>query len=147
MSKIFRANSCIFGGGVASVSFLPEELSGADEGSGMLELPPNNIRPLIDHHRQVSMRVNPLSKRRVHNSLGRRSNRNRLSQLTLPRLSHPSHLRRESFQMLLFFLQRRLRHKHRKVDIVNSMCLDPRVNEPLDLLPNVVGVGPQDVAP
>jgi hypothetical protein len=34
--------------GMSSVAFLPKELSGSDEGSWMLELPPDDIGPLVE---------------------------------------------------------------------------------------------------
>ena len=54
---------------MSSMTFLPKELSCPNERSGMLELPSDDIGPLIQEHRQVSMRVDPLSKGWVHDSL------------------------------------------------------------------------------
>lgn len=68
---------------VSSVTFLPQEFSSADEWCGVLELPPHNVGPLVDHHWQVSVRVNPLGKGRVHDRLRRGSDGNWLSQFTL----------------------------------------------------------------
>lgn len=39
--------SSLFLGGESAVAFLPEELTCANEGSGVFELPTNDVRPLV----------------------------------------------------------------------------------------------------
>lgn len=60
---------CFLQGGVGSVPFLPEELPGSDEGSGVFELPPDDIGPLVELQGQVPMALDPLGVGRVHNGL------------------------------------------------------------------------------
>lgn len=38
---------------------LPEEFAGSDEGSGMLELPANDVRPLVETEREVAVSTDP----------------------------------------------------------------------------------------
>jgi hypothetical protein len=56
-------------GCVSSMAFLPEELACADEWSGVLELPSDNVGPLVDEKGQVAMRANPLCETGVHDGL------------------------------------------------------------------------------
>ena len=58
-----------FFGGVGCVAFLPEELSCSYEGSWVLELPSDDIGPLVEEQWEVSMGSNPLCIRWVHNGL------------------------------------------------------------------------------
>jgi hypothetical protein len=51
---------------VAKVHLLPQELPRAHKRSPLLDFPPDNIGPLIDLQRQVSVASNPLCKIRVH---------------------------------------------------------------------------------
>ena len=51
------------------MAFLPQELSRPDERSWMLELPSDNIGPLIELQRQISVRMDPFAKGWVHNCL------------------------------------------------------------------------------
>jgi hypothetical protein len=75
------------------VTFLPQELSSSDERSRMLEFPSDNVSPLVKKNGEISVRVNPLGKTRIHNSLTSRSDGNRLLEISLTRLSNPSNLR------------------------------------------------------
>lgn len=53
---------------VRSVAFLPQELPSSNEGRGVLELPPNDISPLVEENGKVSVTLNPPSVGRVHDS-------------------------------------------------------------------------------
>ena len=48
-------------GGESTVAFLPEELTRANEGSGVLELPANDVSPLVQTKRKITMTTNPAS--------------------------------------------------------------------------------------
>lgn len=48
---------------VVVVTFLPEELPGPEEGDGVLELPTDDVGPLIQLERQIAVRANPLHER------------------------------------------------------------------------------------
>ena len=55
------------------MALLPEELSGTDEGCRVLELPSDDVRPLVRKQGQVTMRSDPLCETRVHDCLTSRS--------------------------------------------------------------------------
>ena len=44
------------------VPLLPEELARADEGGGVLELPPDDVGPLVEPEGQVAPRADPVGK-------------------------------------------------------------------------------------
>lgn len=58
--------SCLFKGGVHGMTLLPEELSGPDEWSWMLELPADDVGPLVKLQWQVPMRSHPLCVGWIH---------------------------------------------------------------------------------
>jgi len=68
---------------MSCVALLPQELSCSDERSWMLELPSDDICPLVQLQRKISMTLDPFSICRVHDGLTCRTNSNRLVQLAL----------------------------------------------------------------
>jgi len=54
---------------VSGVAFLPEELTGANERSWVLEFPSHYVGPLVQEQGQVSVRVDPLAESGVHDRL------------------------------------------------------------------------------
>ena len=50
-----------FCGGMCGMTFLPQELSRSNEGSRMLELPTDHVRPLVGEKGQITMGTDPLS--------------------------------------------------------------------------------------
>ncbi len=67
-------------------SFSPEE------GSGVFELPADNIRPLIDFQGQVAVRLDPLREGGVHDSLTSGTEGNWLGHVGGTRFGHPGDL-------------------------------------------------------
>ena len=63
---------------MSGVALLPEELTGSNEGSWVLELPADNVRPLVYLEGQVSMGVDPLLKGWVNDGLRGGSDGDRL---------------------------------------------------------------------
>ena len=94
----------LLSGCMRCVALLPEELTGSDEGSGVLELPTDDIGPLVGQERQVTMRADPLAETGVHDCLGGGSDGDRFRHLTLSTLSHPCDLRSESLDVALLFV-------------------------------------------
>ena len=47
------------------VTFLPQELAGAQKGRGVLEFPTHHVGPLIEFEGQITVRLNPIGIRRV----------------------------------------------------------------------------------
>ena len=48
-------------GGECAVAFLPEELTCTNEGSRVFELPANDVSPLVQTKRKITMTTNPAS--------------------------------------------------------------------------------------
>ena len=79
-------------GSVSSVSLLPEELARSNEGRGMLEFPANDVCPLVEQQRQITIRVDPLCKARVHDGFTSGADSDRFRKFTLATLSYPGNL-------------------------------------------------------
>lgn len=62
-------------------------------------------------------------------------------------LSDPGDFGSETFDVVLFLVEGGLRHEHREVDVLNSVCLEPGVSELLDLFPDEVGSWAENVTP
>lgn len=112
----------------------------------MLELPSDNVRPLINHEWQVSVGVNPFTEGWIHNSFRSWSNSNGLLHFRLSRLGDPCYFRRETFKMFFLLFKSSLRHKHWEVAILNVKLFNSAIKMSLDLLPNIVGSWSQNVA-
>jgi hypothetical protein len=54
---------------MGSMAFLPEEFSGSDEWSWMLELPSDDIGPLIEFEGKVSVALDPVGISWIHDGL------------------------------------------------------------------------------
>lgn len=132
--------------GVSGVTFLPEELSSTDERSRVLEFPSHDVGPLVNEHGQVSVRVDPLGIGGVHDSLGSRSDSDGFLHLTLTRLGDPSDFRGEAFNVLLFFVEGSFSDEHGEVSVLDTESLESRVHEALNLFPDEVRTGSEDVA-
>lgn len=128
------------------MALLPEELSGSDEGSGVLELPSHNVGPLVQFYRKVSVTLDPVGVGRVHDRLACGSDSNGLSKVRLTRFGNPGDLRSKPFNVVLLYLQRLFGNKHGEVGVLDSVCLDELVEEDLNFLPDRVGPGSQNVA-
>ena len=55
LKNLMDESVCFFLGSMSSVAFLPKELSCSDERGRVLELPSNDIGPLIEQHGKVPM--------------------------------------------------------------------------------------------
>lgn len=143
------------------MAFLPQELARAQERLWVLELPSNDVVPLIELVGQVAVRLNPLGERRIHASLARRTDGDVLGQVTRARFGHPgdldkrdgstiarfstradrkcqSNLRREIIDVVLFAFEGTARDENGKVTILDSQLSYLAVEVLLDLLPNEV---------
>lgn len=131
---------------MSRVALLPEELSRSDEWRGVLELPPHHIGPLVRQQGQVTMRTNPFRERRIHDCLTGGADSDGFWHFRLSTLGDPGDLRCETRDVILFFIESRLCDEHGEVDVLNAVGLELGVAILLDLLPDVVGRGSQDVA-
>mmetsp|Transcript_45614 Transcript_45614/g.96965 ORF Transcript_45614/g.96965 Transcript_45614/m.96965 type:complete len:218 (-) Transcript_45614:202-855(-) len=78
--------------GVGSVSLLPEEFRGAEEGT-CAHLPPHDIGPLVYFERQIAMAHDPLLEHVPNHRLARRPHDQRVFQLRLRVRDQPPTLR------------------------------------------------------
>lgn len=62
---------------VCCVALLPEEFASPKEGGRVLELPPHDVGPLVDFQWEVTVGVDPLCERRLHDGLRGRADSNR----------------------------------------------------------------------
>jgi hypothetical protein len=128
------------GGRVEGVALLPEELGGAQERTRHL-LPAQDVAPLVEQHRQVAPRLDPLRVHRADHGLGRRADRERLFELFTAADGHPGALGREAFDVLLLALEEALRNEEREVGVLVPERLDAAIGLGLKQLPDRVTVG------
>lgn len=133
-------------GGMGSVTFLPQEFSCSDEWSWMLELPSDDVCPLIKFDWQVSVTLNPLSIGWIHDSFRGWSDGNWFSQIRLSALGDPSDFRGKACDMFLFCFQCLLGHKDWEISIFDIFCLEQVIKKFLQNLPNEIAPWSQDVA-
>lgn len=136
----------LFLGGERGVSLLPQELSASEEGNRVLELPTNDVRPLVELEGKISVGSDPLSKGWVHDGLASGANGDGFLHFALARSRHPSDFRSKVFDVLLLGGQSLLGHQEREVRVLHSELLDASVEVLLNLFPNGISVGSQDVA-
>lgn len=77
---------------VGSVALLPQELTGSEEGLGVLELPSHNGVPLVQAQRKVTVAANPARIVWVHHSLTCGTNGNLLLEGSGTGVCHPGDL-------------------------------------------------------
>ena len=137
---------CALASSVSGVTFLPEELTCADERCGVLELPSDHIGPLVSQEGQITMGSDPFGETGIHDGFRGGSDRDGLGHFTLTTLGDPGDFRGKSFNVILLFVEGSLRHEHWEVDVLNTMKFKLSVSKLLDLLPDEEGVGAEDVA-
>ena len=81
--------------GECSVTFLPKKLSGPQERGWMLELPSNDVAPLIEAQWEIAMTLNPFGVGRIHDGFRGRTDGDGLGQLRTATARHPCHFRGE----------------------------------------------------
>ncbi len=84
------------------MAFLPEEFSGSDERSGVLEFPSDDVGPLVELEWKVSVALDPVGIGWIHDGLTGGSDGDGFSEVRFTRLGDPCNFRRESFDMVLF---------------------------------------------
>jgi hypothetical protein len=129
--------------GVRGVALLPEELRGAQE-QARPQLPANDVRPLVEKHRQVAVRLDPLGHQLAEHGLARRAHHDRFRQLLAAGVGDDGELGAEAFHMLRLALQVGLRDEQRQVDVLGAGRLDAGIHIGLHALPHRVGVRSDD---
>mmetsp|Transcript_35794 Transcript_35794/g.61579 ORF Transcript_35794/g.61579 Transcript_35794/m.61579 type:complete len:370 (-) Transcript_35794:37-1146(-) len=128
------------------VALLPEELTRAQERSGVLELPAHHVTPLVEFHGEVAVTADPLGEKRVHDGLTGGADGNGLREIVLAALGDPGHLRSKSLNVVLLGHQGALTHEEREISVLHTELLDLGVKVLLNGLPNEVRPGAQHVA-
>lgn len=106
----------------------------------------DDIVPLIELERQVSVGLDPLGIGRVHNRLRRGADGNRFGQVAITRLGDPGHLGSKVGDVCLLLLQCLVRHEHGEVTVLDTQLLNLAVKEILNRFPNSVGPRAKNVA-
>ena len=117
------------------MAFLPQEFSGAKEGSCLL-LPADYGAPLIVYLRQITVGSDVLLIEITEKGLRGRTYAHPLLQLACTAMGHPCNLRRKALHMILLLLQKALRDHQRKIYIFNSRLLEPCIQLALDQFPD-----------
>ena len=115
-----------------SVALLPEELSRANEGSGVLELPSHYVCPLVQREREVSVRMDPLGIAGVHNGLTGGPNGDGLLQVGLAGLGDPGDFGGETLNVIFLLAEGCLGDEHGEVAVGDTVLLEAGVEEALD---------------
>mmetsp|Transcript_28833 Transcript_28833/g.52959 ORF Transcript_28833/g.52959 Transcript_28833/m.52959 type:complete len:435 (-) Transcript_28833:189-1493(-) len=131
--------------GKGSVALLPQEFTGADEGSGILELPTDNISPLVKTEGKITVTANPLTVVRVHDGFRSGSNGNGLFHGSVTGLSHPCDLRSETLDMVLLGVQDVFGNEKGKIGVFHTTGLDLFVKPALNNLPHGISTGSEDI--
>ena len=91
------------------------------------------------------MTMNPLCEGWVHDSFGSGTNSNWLGQIRLTTLCDPGDFGTETFNVVLFFVQSSLGHKHWEVAVLNAEFFNSAVKEFRNLLPDKEGGWSEDI--
>jgi hypothetical protein len=135
----------LFGGGVQGVTFLPEELRGAQEGTGHF-LPAQDVAPLVQKDGQVTPGLHPLRVHRTDHGLRRGPDGERLFELFPAADRHPGAFGGETLDVVRFLLQEALRNEEGKVGVLVAEGLDPSVGLGLKIFPDRVSIRADDHA-
>ena len=125
--------------GVRGVTLLPQELGGAQE-HPRPQLPADHVGPLVEQHRQVPVRADPLGHHLADDRLRGRPDDQRLLELLAAGVGDHRQLRRETLDVLGLALQVALRDQQREVGVDVTGLLDPPVDVGLQQLPHPVSV-------
>ena len=130
----------LLGGGVHSVTLLPEELGGAQERTGSF-FPSYNAAPLIVELGQVAVCIDDLFIVLAEKCFGCRANGKTLGELFLTADSYPSALGSKALDVVFFLLQKAFGNKHGHVNVLMACFLKASVQVGLNKLPDSVAVG------
>lgn len=111
-----------------------------------LELPSNNIVPLVQLQGKIAMRLDLACEVRVHGGFGGRTNGNGLLEIRLSSLCDPSDFGGEALNVLLLPLKIVLADEDGEVRVADLQGFDLAVEPGLDGLPDGVRCGFEDVA-
>ena len=133
------------GGLVKGVPLLPQELRRAQKQPGA-HLPATHVAPLVDLHRQVTPRVDPVRVHGADDGLARGPDGEPFVQLLAAAVRHPGHLGRKALDVLRLLLQIRLGYQQREVHVLVPGTLEHVVERTLDVLPECKAIRTDDHA-
>ena len=143
----------LLAGGVRSVTFLPQELSRAQEQT-RAHLPTNHISPLVAQNRQVTVRLNPILISVPNNGFGSRTDNEFLFQLSFrindhsaaigiilqTIMCHNGTFLGKALHMAGFTTEKGLGNKNREIGVRMPRLLEHPIQSGLHLLPNRIAV-------
>ncbi len=135
----------LFTGRVGRMPFLPQELERAQERARGF-LPAHDVGPLVDEHREIAVRLNPLGVHHAEHDFGRGADRQALAQLFVAPLGDPRDLRREALDVLGFAHEEALGNEQREVRVLMTGGREAPVELGLDQAPDRVAVRAHDDA-
>src|ERR1039457_65343 len=122
------------------VALLQEDLGGAHEQPRAV-LPADDVAPLVDLHREITPRVDPVGVHGADDGLAGRTHRQPLLELLAAAAGHPGDLGVEPLDVVRLLLEVRLRDEQREVHVLVAGTLDHVVERALDVLPQGEAVG------
>ena len=143
IQHLFGSRLCLLFGRVHGVSLLPEELTGAEERTGRL-LPAHHRTPLVQHLRQIAIRVHMLRIVIAEQRLRGRAHAEALLQGLKAALRDPGDFRREALDMIFLLVEKTLGNKKRHVAILYACRLEALIQKALDALPDCISGGLND---
>ena len=106
------------------------------------QLPSHHVRPLVQQHGQIPVRLDPLGHQLAEQRLTRRPHDHRLGEFLPAGVRDHGELRAESFDVFCLTFQVRLRDEQRQVDVLGAGRLDARIDLGLHAFPQRIGVWP-----
>ena len=121
------------------MAFLPQKFRGAQERARGF-FPPNHIAPLVIELRQVTIGLNNVFIMLAKQGFRCRPHDQPLRQRSLSSDCNNGTFRRKALHMILFFLQKAFRDKHRHIDVFVSKLFESFIKIMLDVFPDCVAV-------
>ena len=120
---------------MCGMAFLPQELSGTEEGTGRL-LPADNGAPLVVNLRKITIRMNVIFIEITEQGLRGWAHAETLLEIFQSALCHPGYLGSKAFHMILLLLKQALGNEHRKINVLHASLFETAVQLIADVLPD-----------
>ena len=130
---------------VSCMTLLPEEFQGAQE-QLRAQFPAHHAVPLVDQHRQVAVRLDPLRVGVPDDRLRRGADHQRLFEFFPAAVRHHRQLRREPRHVRLFLVNEAPRNQQRKRCVHMTGGLESPVESRRDVFPQSPAIRPHDHA-
>ena len=137
IQHLLRSFLCLFRRCMNSMSFLPQELSGAKERPGLL-LPADDGAPLVVHTRQITIGMYIILVKVRKDRLRGRAYAETLCQRLRSSRRDPRYLRGKAVDQLSFLRKKAFRNEQRHVHVLNAGFLESLVQMGLNRLPQCI---------